>query len=136
MPRITGARGVDRRLAAMSGEQKVQFVGKALFVAGDEIRSYAARSITEGSVSGAKHAPSLPGEPPNADTHILDRSIEVHQGAPLKVEVSANAPYASALEFGTSKMTERPFMRPAANAKRKRVTELVGKAVSIAVRSK
>jgi HK97 gp10 family phage protein len=60
----------------------------------------------------------------------------VAQTAPLRVEVSSNAPYSAALEYGTSKMAERPFMRPAVKAKRQRVTELVGKAVNIVVKRK
>jgi HK97 gp10 family phage protein len=53
---------------------------------------------------------------------------------PLKVEVSANAPYASALEFGTSKMAERPYMRPAAAKARPQVAELVKAAVTKIIR--
>lgn len=136
MVKISGDKVVTNRLRRMAGKEKVEFVGKALFVAGDEIKTYAHLSITEGAVSGARHVPSKPGQPPSADTHILDTSIEVHQVAPLRVQVVAEAPYAAALEFGTSKMIERPYMRPAVKAKRKRVTELVGKAVSIAVRRK
>jgi HK97 gp10 family phage protein len=136
MPRITGAKQVSSKLRRLGGREKIEFMGKALYAAGDEIRAHAAHSITAGSVSGALHVPSLPGEPPNADTHILDRSIEVAQTAPLRVEVSSNAPYSAALEYGTSKMAERPFMRPAVKAKRQRVTELVGKAVNIVVKRK
>jgi HK97 gp10 family phage protein len=47
----------------------------------------------------------------------------------MTVEVSANAPYAAALEFGTSKMAERPYMRPAVARKRKEAIALVRKAV-------
>lgn len=134
MPRISGDKAVTRKLRGLAGKEKVEFVGKALEVAGGEIKAFAQNSITEGSVGGAMHVPSKPGEPPNADTGILHTSIEVHRVAPLRVQVVAEAPYAAALEFGTSKMIERPYMRPAAKAKRARTTELVGKAVTIAVR--
>lgn len=134
MSKITGAKAASDRLRGLAGQQKVEFVGQALFVAGDEIKTFARQSITQGAVSGAFHVPSKPGEPPKADTHILDTSIEVHQVAPLRVQVIAEAEHAVPLEFGTSKMAERPFMRPAAKAKRQRTVELVGKAVSIAVR--
>jgi len=100
------------------------------------IKAEAARSITEGAISGKFHVPSAPGQPPKEDTGLLRSSIEVTQTAPLRVEVSSNAPYAAALEFGTSKMAERPYMRPATERKRREVVALVGKAVSIAVRKR
>ncbi len=134
MVRITGADSVLGRLRGAAGREKIALVGRALFVGGDIIRTEAALSITRGSVSGRNHVPSLPGEPPNADTHLLDRSIEIEQVAPLRVQVSANAPYAVELEGGTSKMAARPFMGPAARAKRKEVVELVTKAVNVATR--
>jgi HK97 gp10 family phage protein len=49
---------------------------------------------------------------------------------PLKVEVSSNAPYAAALEFGTSKMLPRPYMQPATSRRRREVVELVRGAVT------
>lgn len=118
----------------MAGQQLIERVGQALFAGGEIIRAEAARSITEGSVSGKHHVPSLPGEPPNEDTGVLRINIETTQPAPLRVEVSSNAPYASHLEFGTSKMAPRPYMRPATRAKKKEVVKLVKEHVSIAVR--
>ena len=60
-------------------------------------------SITEGAVSGAGHIPSDPGEAPNNDTGVLANNIETLETGPLKVTVSSNAPYAAALEFGSSR---------------------------------
>jgi HK97 gp10 family phage protein len=135
VPRITGAEGVAIRLSKISGEQMVRRVGAALFAGGEEIRVEAANMITEGAVSGKGHIPSLPGEPPNEDTGVLRTHIETTQPAPLKVEVSSNAPYASALEFGTSKMAERPYMRPATARKREAVVDLVRTAVNAEVKA-
>jgi HK97 gp10 family phage protein len=114
----------------MTGEGAERFIGQALFVGGEKIQVAAQISITAGAVSGKSHVPSAPGSAPNADTHRLADNIETVQPAPLRVEVSSNAPYSRALEFGTSKMGERPFMRPAAAAKRKEVTELIRKAIN------
>ncbi len=136
MVRITGVDVTLGRLRGATGREAVALVGRALYVGGDAIRTEAALSITRGSVSGRNHVPSLPGEPPNADTHILDRSIETTQVAPLRVEVSANAPYAVPLEAGSSKMAARPFMGPAARAKKQEVVELVTKAVKVATKRK
>jgi HK97 gp10 family phage protein len=112
----------------------VREVGKALFAAGEAIQTEAQISITAGAVSGKKHVPSAPGQPPNNDTGTLAGNIETNQVAPLVVEVSSNASYAAALEFGTSKMEARPYMGPARDAKRKEVTALVRKAVDRAVK--
>lgn len=121
------------RIRSLAGPDMIRRVGAALFAAGQLIEVDAALSITNGAVSGKGHVPSLPGQPPKADTHVLDRSIETIQVEPLKVEVSANAPYAAALEYGTSKMAERPFMRPAVARKRKEVAQLVRRAVTSAI---
>lgn len=118
----------------MTGDGAERLVSQALFVGGETIQVAAQISITTGAVSGKDHVASAPGSAPNADTHRLADNIETVQPAPLRVEVSSNAPYSSALEFGTSKMAERPFMRPAATAKRKEVTDLIRKAINRAAK--
>lgn len=105
-------------------------VSKALFVAGEVVEAEAGRLITAGSMSGKSHVPSAPGEPPNNDTGVLARNIETVQVEPFRVEVSSNAPYSVALEFGTSKMAPRPFMSPAMQATRKKVQQIIADAVS------
>lgn len=134
MPRITGRERVTARLEGLAGEQTIRRVGAALFAGGEEVRSDAVHSITEGSVSGQNHVPSLPGEPPNNDTGTLVSHIEVTQPAPLRVLVTSEAEHAVPLETGTSKMAARPYMGPAARRKRKRVVELVRQAVGEAVK--
>lgn len=134
MPRITGRERVEARITGVAGEKTIRRVGQALYVGGELIRAEAAHLITEGAVSGKNHVPSLPGEPPNEDTGVLRTNIETEQVAPLKVEVSSNAPYAVELEAGTSKMEARPYMGPATRRKRKEVIDLVRAAVSDAVR--
>jgi HK97 gp10 family phage protein len=131
---MIGAKAHAARLRKLSGEAMVRAVGKALFAAGEAIQVEAQISITSGAVSGKKHTPSSPGEAPNQDTGVLANNIETTQIAPLVVEVSSNAPYAAALEFGTSKMASRPYMQPARDAKRAEVTQLVRQAVDQAVR--
>ena len=160
MARVIGNREHSARLKRMAGPETVRKVGAALFAGGQMIQVEAQRSITEGSVSGKGHVPSLPGEPPNQDTGVLANNIETASVGPLKVEVSSNAPYAAALEkgskrkagvgarsfsaesgkfgpirveFGDSKTAARPYMTPAMNKKRKEVVQLVRRAVSEAV---
>ncbi len=132
MPKISGSKGVTDRLNRLAGKEKVALVGKALFVAGDAIKAHAQHSITQGAVSGKGHKPSRPGEPPNEDTAHLRTNIFTTQPAPLRVLVSSEAKYSAALEYGTSKMAARPFMGPAARAKRAEVVALVNKAISFA----
>jgi HK97 gp10 family phage protein len=132
--RITGRRGVEVRLQRIASEETVRNVGAALFAGGEEIRAEASHMITEGAVSGKNHVPSAPGEPPNEDTGVLRTNIETTQPAPLHVEVSSNAPYAVALEYGTSKMAARPYMQPATDRKRQAVVDLVQGAVSKAIK--
>lgn len=95
---------------------------QALYDAGELVRAYAQKSIRDGAISGAGHIASLPGEPPNADTHNLDLSIDVRVNpSRLSVQVVARAHYAAALEFGTSRILPRPFMRPALQANKNRI---------------
>lgn len=131
--RIRGGKAHLARLRKLE-KDTTRFVGKALFAGGESIQIEAQLSITQGAVSGKNHVPSKPGEPPNQDTGRLGDNIETVQRGPLLVEVSSNAPYSTPLEFGTSKMAARPFMRPARDKKRAEVVALVERAVSQAVR--
>lgn len=130
MPRITGREKVSARLQGAAGQEVVRQVGQALFAGGELIRAEAHRSISEGAVSGRYHIPSAPGEPPNRDTGVLQAHIETTQPAPLRVEVSSNAPYAVPLEAGSSKILPRPYMAPATRRKKKEVVALVHKAAN------
>lgn len=112
-------------------------VTQRLYLAGQLIELDAERSITAGSISGAGHIPSAPGQPPNRDTGLLDGSIETEIRAqnPPTVAVSSKAPpYAAHLEYGTSRMAPRPYMRPATERNRDDVTRMVGEAVSIVIK--
>lgn len=110
----------------------VRPVTQALFKAAKDIADDAALSITAGATSGKGHVPSAPGEPPNADTHVLSNNIEGVSTGPLAAEVTSNAPYAAAQEFGdeSRNLPERPYMRPAAARGRPRTAALVTAAVN------
>lgn len=117
---VTGANIHRNRLRRMSRVKEASI--KALYEAGELVRADAQASIRAGAVSGAGHVPSAPGQPPNADTHRLDTSIDVRINPSRKsVSVISLAPYSAFLEFGTSKMVERPFMRPALRRNRNRI---------------
>lgn len=112
MPMFGKQKHLDR-LKRLSGPDVVKAASRVLFVGADMVKAEAQQSITRGAVSGKNHVPSRPSEPPKNDTGVLKNNIESALKEPLLAEVSSNAPYAAALEFGTSKMAARPYMRPA-----------------------
>jgi HK97 gp10 family phage protein len=135
MPTITGKEAYLRHLKSIRDNTQT-LVGKAMFVGASIIATEAKRLITNGSISGKKHVPSKPHQPPNADTRLLDQSIRPNKISETKFEVEALAPYAGALEFGTKRMIERPYLRPATKVKREEVIDLVKRAANKANRSK
>lgn len=130
MPKITGRKQAADRLNAIASREAIADVGRALLWGAQEIQHEAQHLITEGSVSGKHHVPSLPGEPPNNDTGVLKSHIEAVQTAPLRAEVSSNAPYAVPLEAGTSKMAARPYMGPATRNRKADIIAKVQEAVA------
>lgn len=126
---VTGHKKILQRLQKMRGAASERRIGKALFAGAEEIAVEAQLSITNGAVSGAGHVPSAPGEPPNNDTGTLAGNIEAIKVSSTEAQVRSSAAHSKPLEFGTSKMAERPFMRPAADRKRKRVRGLIAAAV-------
>lgn len=127
------ARKHSERLKRMVAKTPQQ-VTRALYAAGQLLELDAERSITSGAVSGVNHIPSNPGQPPNADTHFLDSNIETEIGGPGLVTVTSKANYSAALEWGTSRMAARPFMRPAVERNRKKVVQMVGDAVNVTIK--
>ena len=131
MVKVTGAKAHKARLKRIRGAAMTREIGKAVLTAADLIRRDAQISITTGAVSGKNHVASAPGEAPNNDTGNLadDANIVSARTGLLEAEVSSNAEYSAALEFGTSRMAARPFMQPAADKNRKKATALVQAAV-------
>lgn len=86
-------------------------------------------SIKSGSVSGAGHIPSRPGQPPNANTHRLDSGISYSvtrtPAGAMRLKVVTAAVYARYLEYGTRRMAPRPFMRPALARNREAIIESI-----------
>ena len=131
---LKGAKAHVRRLRALASNEMVDAVEQVLFNAGELIQVEAQLSITRGAVSGKNHVPSQPGEPPNQDTGVLSGNIETTRAGRLRVKVASEAPYSAPLEFGTSKMAARPFMRPARDKMRPRIEKNLIKAVKRVVR--
>jgi len=124
--------GLSGKLKRLTSEME-RDVGAAVYVVAGLVETAAALSITAGAVSGRGHQPSAPGQPPNADTHGLDRSIHVEKIGPLVARVVADAPYAAIQELGGTAggvtLPERPYMRPAAAKNRESGKKLMTAAV-------
>lgn len=86
----------------------------------------AGKVYTRGTV---KHVASKPGSPPNQDRGTLTRNIRVTMNDDLTADISSNAPYSAALEFGTSNIGARPFMTPAVEGQRVKHKERLQKAI-------
>jgi HK97 gp10 family phage protein len=65
------------------------------------------------------------------DTGALQNSIGVERNTPGPgdVTVSATMEYAAYVEWGTSRRAAQPYMRPALDAKRRQIVDLVGEDV-------
>ena len=82
---------------------------------------------------GKIHVASAGGEPPAVDTGKLLNSFEIGLEASLKGYVLANTTYAKHLEFGTSKMQERPFLRPATEKVRPIASNILSRLIKLAI---
>jgi len=82
--------------------------------------------------NGRVHVASSPGSAPVKDSGSLAGSINVVLGKAIdQSDVVIQSPYALDLEFGTSKMRSRPFIRRSLNeALSKRLPEIIGKVIS------
>lgn len=133
MAKVSGHKRHSARLKRLPEDTRRE-IGKAIFVGAGLIEADARVSIIKGGIQGKGHIPSRPGEPPNRDTGVLDQNIVAKKTGDLTAEVASQAPYSAALEFGTSTIDERPFMRPATQKNRAKIEKLAGRAVSVAVR--
>lgn len=133
-----GVTGVDKALARirkLATPASQRRIGAAVFVGSNEVATEARLAINEGAVSGKNHVVSHPGEPPNSDTHHLEKNVVTIKTGELTAIVESQAGYGLDLEFGTEKMAARPYMKPAADKKRGRVVQIVRAVVAGILRS-
>jgi len=118
------------RLLRMAPTRVVPALGEVLSEAAQTIAEDAAFSIKDGAISGPGHVPSLPGEPPSADTHDLDQSIHVGElielGHEIRTSVIADSDHAW-IERGGANLAPRPYMEPATERARPNVVAALGK---------
>jgi HK97 gp10 family phage protein len=96
---------------------------RGLLVGGNVYRNKVLDLILRGTKSGrlyrrrgTAHRASAPGEAPASDLGDLVRGIQAPRAVPgeLAVDIASSSAHAALLEFGTSRMAARPYMRPAA----------------------
>ena len=142
--KIDGLSSLKNKLLGLSRKME-EAVMAGLFSAGLDIERDAKESVRQKGTGriykrgGVMHQASSAGNPPATDTGRLLNSITTVQKTQEGViEVKAGGgksqvKYAAMLEFGTSKMAERPFMRPALLKNKKNVQDKVNNRVKKAL---
>jgi len=79
------------------------------------------------------HIASAPNQPPASDTGFLASNItmdvDVKSNGTVVGQIISSAPYSKHLEFGTTNMTERPFMQPALEKNKRKIEALFRKGI-------
>ena len=125
-------KGLETKMA----QRPEQNIRRAMAKSGMLVRNEAVDSILRGVKSGEmvtrynptrQHQVSAEGEAPASDTGRLANSIAhdvVKEGNSFIGRVIASTEYAIHLEFGTSKMGARPFLRPALHESEKKIRNI------------
>lgn len=99
--------------------------------------------VDEGGIPSPNHIPSKPGQAPNTDsgrlaanTVAVDSPEQGHAAAISHALSDDGYSYSLGLEFGNSRVAERPFMRPATANKRKSILDNARKAVDGVVKGR
>lgn len=133
--------GLDRIQKATQAVQQAvaSEIDKAVFASAQKVVTEAKTSIANGQKTGrvyrrrtVTHRASAPGEAPASDTGRLVNSITAYPakaGEAVAVAGRGSVKYARMLEFGTTKISARPFMLPAMEKSRAWIRERLAKAV-------
>lgn len=105
--------------------QKVIALGGQIVMneAKQSVQSHGSSGITYQKYNPKRvHTASAANKTPNSDTGYLASNIFLKVDADkMGCSIESRAAYSKYLEFGTSKMTERPFLQPALESKRKKI---------------
>ena len=127
---------IDAEVAFEVGKINRQVVGRAKRGA-VLLRNSAAQVLGQdgtGRVYG-RHRASAPGQPPAPDTGNLRRnwreesfvqSNGLGRGLDVKLRIRSDVPYAKYLEFGTHKMSPRPYVERIRSKARPEIESLFG----------
>lgn len=140
---MTRIRNLDRlqaKLVRISRDAD-NAVTNAIRLSVGEMEGYAVRKIQRGGSTGRSykrgsitHIASSPGQFPNTDTGGLVKSIFSRASGLVGVFGSENLNYAGFLEFGTSKMAARPWLRPTWNFHKDKINKRIRDAVKNVLR--
>jgi HK97 gp10 family phage protein len=109
--------------------------GKAMLAGALVLEGFIKESMQEAhhgriySKGGRTHQASAPGETPAIDLGHLVDSIESSLIDSTSSQVATDSDIAPFLEFGTSRMEARPFMRPAADEHEEDVVQAVSETI-------
>lgn len=134
--RVRGSAELRRALERLRGAERRRAQQDGLEAGARVVETYVKTSMAEGGKSGElysrggrSHRASAPGEAPAVDYGNLYNSIQIEEVTPERAIVSASAEYAEHLEFGTSRMAARPFMRPAVDEHEREIVDAIEAAV-------
>jgi len=138
---VRNVQRLNRKLGRIPAEARRR-VEAALLASAAEMNSHAIVKIQTNSGSGRgykrgsrTHIASSPGEFPNTDRGELVSKMFFELRSRLTVAWGNFAKHARPLEFGTSRMAARPFIRPTYMALRDRMKKRVSDAVTEALRT-
>ena len=123
-------------------QQKVETeLGKGIAQCCATIQREAQEGMRDTSVDFTKtygkhgHHPSLPGNPPAVDTGTLRRSVTYSVDEKNLVgyvgSVINDPPYGAYLEYGTSRMKPRPWLKPATEKSMETIKKIMAGAVKV-----
>lgn len=105
--------------------EKLESLQEKLPLIADEIAQHIADTVAADiQTNWSANPPSDLNEAPAVVSGTLASSITVEMVAPAEMRVGSSAPYAAYLEFGTSDMAARPFLRPAVERVRGEIAQL------------
>ncbi len=123
---------LEKRLIANPHKNSLKAVGRSTLVVNNSV----VKSITAGGTGETvkkyeptrTHTQSKPLDPPASDTGFLvsqiTSDISSNPDGSVVGQIISSAPYSKALEFGTTNMTERPFMQPALRKNKKKILSI------------
>ena len=125
---VRGGEQLQRNLARLAGAERRQ-------AQRDGLEAGARIVETHVKISLSGQSPSSPGDPPGLDTGFLRNSVTVDSVTPTEAVIGPHADYAEHLEFGTSRMAARPFLRPALDEHEGEIVQAVRDTVAAFVES-
>ena len=136
--KITNLKAFNKKLNKTLKDNKVkEYVTRGTMM----VMNTAKQSIAKGGTGQLyekyeprrSHRASAPNEPPATDTGFLisqiTMKVKAHKNGVVEGSIISAAPYSKALEYGTTQMTERPFMQPALQKNKRKIQKLFKKGI-------